>query len=119
MHKEKNKFNTKSSDETATVNKTQQISVDSRGGNAIKKTKRINVESGYKRRSFKLSVFFMLLQLLSILLGYVVIVADVFMIKTDQKLVTDLGILHDMEFLIQTDTFAFHVVLISRGFDVE
>jgi hypothetical protein len=109
LQREQKKIDSKSSEETATVSKTPQISLDSRGGNAIKKTKRINVESGYKRRSFKLSLFFMLLQLVSILLGYVIVVADVMFLNTDNKLAADLSTLHDMNILVQIDSFVFHV----------
>lgn len=55
----------------------------------------------------------MLLQFISIVLGYVIVVSDVFMGSKDQTLQTDLKILHDMGILFQVDNFAFHVASID------
>lgn len=109
LHQELNKFTTKTSDETITVSKTQQITIDSRGGNVIKKTKRVNVESGYRRRSFKLSIFFLLLQFLAIVLAYLVVVKDLLIYAIDNKLASDLATVHRLIMIIQLDSFAFTV----------
>lgn len=106
-----NKFTSKSSDETVTVSKTPQVSIDSRGGNAIKKNRRVNVESGYKRRSFRLSLVFLLLQFVSIVLAYVIVIKDMLIYATDDKLQHDLVRMHHMNMLIQFDIYAFEVRL--------
>ena len=102
----------KDEEESFNVSKTIQLDFDSRGANAIKKTKRVNVESGNKKRSFKLSIFFLLLQFFSILLSYVIVVKDLLYYQTDLTITTDIGILHDLNMLIQLDNFIFHVNLL-------
>lgn len=105
------RWNNRSSDESFSMSKTPPVTIDSRGANGAKKVKRVNVESGYKRRSFKLSFIFLLLQLVSAMLSYFIVAKD-FMIATwGEALVRDIRSFHDAILLFQFDQFAFEVRL--------
>lgn len=97
-----------------TISKTPQASLDMQGANAIKKNKRVNVESGYKRRSFKLSLVFLLLQFISIVLAYLIVIKDLMIYSTDKKLKADLMTIHNLNMIIQFDVYAFQVISSDR-----
>lgn len=103
------RWNNRSSDESFSMSKTPPITIDSRGGNGAKKVKRVNVESGYKRRSFKLSLIFLILQLVSAMLSYFIVAKDYLIASWGETLIRDIRNFHDVILLFQFDQFVFEV----------
>jgi len=103
------RWNNRSSDESLSMSKTPQVTMDSRGANGAKKVKRVNVESGYKRRSFKLSLIFLVLQLVSAMLSYFIVAKDFLIATWGEALIRDIRSFHDVILLFQFDQFVFEV----------
>lgn len=98
-----------SSDDGKSLSRTPQVRGDFQALTATKKVKRVNVESGYKRRSFRLSVVFLILQFISVLLSYFIIIKDLMLEGNSQQLFSDIKTIHSISLLFQFDMFSFNV----------
>ncbi len=112
VQNQSSKWASKSSDEAISVSRTPPVRPDmntaAAGG---KKVKRVNVESGYKRRSFKLSFIFLIFQFVSVVLSYFIVVKD-FMLETKSlQLLNDIKGIHSIMLLFQFDLYTLTVNL--------
>lgn len=112
IQRENNKWSSKSSDESINISRTSQLTLDSTGLNVVKKTKKVNVESGYHSRSFKLSILFLLIQLVSALLSYFVVVKDFLWVTRAKAMVTDLKNLQHIVMLFNFDSYLYHNIML-------
>ena len=109
LHKQGNKWNNKSSEESISMSRTPPMTIDSRGVNATKKIKRINVESGDKRRSFKLSLLFLMLQLVSAILSYFIVIKDMVTYGYADSYIEDVRTIHHYITVFQLDEYILSV----------
>lgn len=76
-------------------------------GQAIKKGRRVAAESGNKNRSFKLSVVFLVLQLLGILLAFAIVAKDYIVSNYSYGLISDIETLYKLSMMFQFENYAF------------
>lgn len=77
------------------------------GNQAIKKGRRVAAESGNKNRSFKLSIVFLILQLLGILLAFAIVAKDYIVSNQSYGLISDIETLYKLSMMFQFENYAF------------